>query len=322
MLPRFSMSTVFFGCGSPGQNAIVMLMREISIAAMMPLYPSSSQLAYAVLQRKAHCYQLAPSQIQLPFPRFSFPLHTIVMELEPSYIIGEETDVVLVIPRRCQSDMDDPYLLSDSCTSDGSCPSDESFPSDEPSDSDDSSASPEASAPEDQWAIDRQWAQDGQDVSRLLVSSTSLCRASGYFSRFFASGMKGGVVQQHTHSFDIALDEIEHPYAMLILMLIIHGRRAELPPTIDFPTLLHLGKLAHYFDCRKIVASRAEDWIEDGDMLALYNSTQDEREKWLCIATVFGFTWLFMDMVSSLFRYSEKAVLALDLPIPQTIIGK
>jgi hypothetical protein len=154
---------------------------------------------------------------------------------------------------------------------------------------------------------------------RMRLSAKHLILASAYFKKMLKGPWKESMTSSESyHTIDASEWDAE---AMLILMNIIHGHARSVPRAISLEMLAKLAVLVDYYHCHEVVEPWADRWIRDINQ-PLPN--QYGRDLMLClvISVVFSQESLFETMTKIASKQSKRSLQTLNLPIPQSVIGK
>lgn len=163
-------------------------------------------------------------------------------------------------------------------------------------------------------------AEHDQEVARMRLSSKHLALASVYFRNMF----NGSWEQAHQLRSGKQCKVYEEGWELepfLILMNSIHGRTKEVPRKVTFEMLTKIATLVDYYKCVEVVGILSEIWINRLDK-QLPGSFSKDTILWIWIAYVFRVPEIFNSMTKIALQQSKEPIQAVDLPIPQTIIGK
>ncbi|BCS29569.1 uncharacterized protein APUU_71139S [Aspergillus puulaauensis] len=219
--------------------------------------------------------------------------------VNPSYEIDPDGDVTLVvnnIARGLPADLKDvpPDLLA------GNEELDESTPMEEES----------SEATEDADSTARHL--------RLRVSSKQLSLACPHFARMFKSDLREGTELRNNGRVEL---EVDQPCgtAVLLLMLVIHGRTRQVPRVVSKEMLIEIAVLVDYFECYKAVEVFFDMWIT-----AIEPHPEErvvEMRDWVFISWVFSKKTIFEQTTLAVIRRYPTVIPAQGLPLPARILG-
>ncbi|KAI6520478.1 hypothetical protein MCOR05_010812 [Pyricularia oryzae] len=151
-----------------------------------------------------------------------------------------------------------------------------------------------------------------QKEVRFRVSSKHLTLASSTF-KIMLNGQWGEASKLEITAEDWNTE------AMLILMSVIHGQNQQVPKVISLEILTNIAILVDYYECREAIDLAAEIWI---NKLTQPKEPSRDLVFWLFISWVFRREEVFRAMTTVALRQSRGPLQALNLPIPERIIGE
>lgn len=151
-----------------------------------------------------------------------------------------------------------------------------------------------------------------QKEVRFRVSSKHLTLASSTF-KIMLNGQWGEASKLEITAEDWNTE------AMLILMSVIHGQNQQVPKVISLEILTNIAILVDYYECREAIDLAAEIWI---NKLTQPKEPSRDLVFWLFISWVFRREEVFRAMTTVALRQSKGPLQALNLPIPERIIGE
>jgi hypothetical protein len=161
----------------------------------------------------------------------------------------------------------------------------------------------------------------------LRVSSEKLTSSSHYFQAMFKeSRFRESADLKNNGNAKINLPWPEHdPFAITIIMGILHGSSVTLPDQVDLPMLENIATLVDKYDLRNDVTPHATQWAED--LLRREKPPKDFNDRlfpWLWISWVFGLKKHFRNFSQVAQRYSEGPIDLADpsIRLPERVVGK
>lgn len=153
--------------------------------------------------------------------------------------------------------------------------------------------------------------------TRFRVSSKQLMLASAYFEKMLTPRWREGQVLGADGSIEVNIPETD-PYALLIILDIIHCRGARVPRIVDFDKLIDLAVLTDYFQCHEALEPYPSIWLESlkGKVPSVHSNI---IVKWIFVSWVFNYDAIFSRVTRTAQRQALCDIALLELPIPQSI---
>lgn len=155
----------------------------------------------------------------------------------------------------------------------------------------------------------------------MRVCSRHLVLASSYFKKMLDGDWKEAKALQTQQTFRMEIKEPWDPDALRILMDIMHGRTRKVPKSISLEMLAKIAVLVDYYQCLEVVEVWVNMWIEPLKITAPKRYSRDTI-LWMCISWVFRQRVLFQAATSAALMHSRERVQTMELPIPESVIGK
>lgn len=153
---------------------------------------------------------------------------------------------------------------------------------------------------------------------RLRVSSKQLSLACPHFARMFKSDLREGTELRNNGSVELEVDQPSGT-AVLLLMLVIHGRTRQVPRMVSKEMLIEIAVLVDYFECYKAVEVFSDLWI------AAIEPHPEERvvemRDWVFISWVFSKKTIFEQTTLAVISRYATVIPAQGLPLPARILG-
>lgn len=161
-----------------------------------------------------------------------------------------------------------------------------------------------------------------QRTDQLLcvkASSKHLTLASQYFENMLSGSFREASNLQSHGYVELAVADWD-ARALLIFLLIVHGRTRLIPRKISLEMLCNLAILADYYGCYEPLEVFSGIWIHDlaSTIPTAYNK---HTQQWLFISWVFQQSKLFAKITLAIQETSTDVITAGNLPIPHSIIG-
>lgn len=153
---------------------------------------------------------------------------------------------------------------------------------------------------------------------RLRVSSKHLSLACPHFARMFKSGLREGNELRNNGMVELEVDQPSGT-AVLLLMLVIHGRTRQVPRAVSKEMLIEIAVLVDYFECYKAVEVFSDMWIAAIEPHAEERAV--EMRDWVFISWVFSKKTIFEQTTLAVIRRYATVIPAQGLPLPSRILG-
>lgn len=156
--------------------------------------------------------------------------------------------------------------------------------------------------------------------TRFRVSSKQLMLASAYFEKMLTPRWQEGQALGAGGSIELNIPETD-PYTLLIILDIIHCRRARVPRVVNFDKLIDLAVLADYFQCHEALEPYPSIWLESlrEEVPSVHSNM---LVKWIFVSWVFNYDAIFSRVTRIAQRQATYDIYLLELPIPESIYGE
>lgn len=168
---------------------------------------------------------------------------------------------------------------------------------------------------------DPKTAEDADSATRhlqLRVSSKHLALACPHFARMFRSELREGTELRNNGRVELEVDQPSGT-AVLLLMLVIHGRTRQVPRQVSKEMLVEIAVLVDYYECYEVVEVFSDMWIA---------AISDKHEKrvvgapeWIFISWVFSKKTIFNKKTFAVINSYKGVIGAEGLPLPAKILG-
>ena len=161
---------------------------------------------------------------------------------------------------------------------------------------------------------------------RFKVSSKHLSLVSPVFKALLRGGFAEGQKKNAGMLTEVRLHD-DHPAALWLLLLIIHGQPKKVPASVSLETLIPISILVDKYELHEVAEVTTDVWFSslEKEVMSKDDHCFEEIVQLVCISWVFRKPDMFFNMTHMTMLYSVGSLEseeAAGLPIPAVALGK
>lgn len=153
--------------------------------------------------------------------------------------------------------------------------------------------------------------------TQFKVSSKHLTLSSPYFLTRLGQNWSEGQELAQNGVVEIEIDGFNRR-ALHIILDILHLRNAQVPRNVDGKLLIHLAKIADYFQCQQSIQMFVQIWFDSGQWRESYSEKSPE---FMFLCNVFKMGGELQNCITRAWKETEGRFNPRNVPIPKFVLG-